>query len=214
MAWAATADQARPEAIRTEAKSLFIRSLQTTLGLSPSAIQFRRTDGPAILVKSSRHSNSSNEADADVYFGSKADMRSRVTSVWVISGHDAFNVRSALHPKSQKFGLTRALLFPRKFYRKKWPAPTAAFALAIAITFVRELQTATLRIFLKATSQPPSTVGTAFGPAGAGGPDRICPLAAREWQFLIVRVVAPGRRLSFGGRDWRSSYQNADKQEP
>lgn len=102
MAWAATADQARPEAIKTEAKSLFIRSLQTTLGLSPSAIQFRRTDGPAILVKSSRHSNSSNEADADVYFGSKADMRSRVTSVWVISGHDAFNVRSALHPKSQK----------------------------------------------------------------------------------------------------------------
>jgi hypothetical protein len=136
--------------------------------------------------------------------------RSKAPTTFIRCGRlDAVKLRKhrTCHPRR-----TRALLFPRKFYRQKWSPPAAAFALAIAIAFVRELQTATLRIILKATSQPPSTVGTAFGPAGAGGPDRLGPFAARERQFLIVRVVAPGRRLSFGGYDWHSSHQNADKQ--
>jgi hypothetical protein len=64
-----------------------------------------------------------------------------------------------------------APLFPRELGRKKWTARGPAFALAIAITFIGELQTAALSIFLKATGHPPSAIGPTLGPAGARRPD-------------------------------------------
>jgi hypothetical protein len=83
-------------------------------------------------------------------------------------------------------------LIPRKFERKQRTTPGAASALAIAIAFVGELQAATLRIFFKAASQAPSTVGATVAPAPVRRPDRFRALAARKRRLGAVRIVPPG----------------------
>jgi hypothetical protein len=82
-------------------------------------------------------------------------------------------------------------LFPGKLDRQKRPASGTAFALAISLAFVSELQATALRILLEAAGHAPGAIGATFSPTRARSPYRVRALAAREWAVLVVCIVAP-----------------------
>src|SRR5690242_11924839 len=88
-------------------------------------------------------------------------------------------------------------LLPGQFKRQKRPGARTTLALAIAIAFVGELQTKTLRILLQAPGHAPSAIGTALLPAAVRSPNRLRALTARKWELRTVGVIAPGRRFAF-----------------
>ena len=90
-------------------------------------------------------------------------------------------------------------LFPWKFERQKRTGVRSALSLTIAVAFVGELQAKALRILLQAARHSPGAIGTALPPAPIGGPDRLSPLAARERQLSIVRVISPRRHATVAG---------------
>lgn len=74
---------------------------------------------------------------------------------------------------------------PRQLDRQQGPARGPAFALAHAIAFVGELEALALGVALQALGLPPGAIGAAVAPAGAGCPDRLRPVAARERYDLL-----------------------------
>ena len=70
----------------------------------------------------------------------------RITSE---SGHPG-EIAPSMALGKDSSAVLKSALFPGEFDREEWTASGAAFALAMAIAFVSELQTAALRIFFKA----------------------------------------------------------------